>query len=60
MSGLKFMLMPFSLLIKNVTGNHDNSYLMLGVMIDNIYSHSYTQLHATKNHMYLAKKLNNI
>lgn len=50
------MLMPFSLLIQNVTGNHDNSYLMLSVMSDNICSHNYTQLHATNYHMYLAKK----
>lgn len=51
------MLMPFSLLIQNVTGNHDNSYLMLSVMSDNICSQSYTQLHATDYHMYLAKKI---
>ena len=50
------MLIPFSLLIQNVTSNHDNSYLMLSVMSDNICPHSYTQLHATKYHMYLAKK----
>lgn len=54
------MLMPFSLLIENVTGNPDNSYLVLNVMSDNICSHSYTQLHATKYHMCLAKKLNNV
>jgi len=54
------MLMQFSLLIQNVTGNHDNSYLMLSVMSDNICSHSYTQLHSAKYHMYLAKKWNNI
>jgi len=51
--------MAFSLLIQNVTGNHDNSYLMFSVMSD-ICSHSYTQLHAAKYHMYLAKKWNNI
>jgi len=60
MSGLKFVLMPFSLLIQNLTGNYDNSYLMLSVMSDNICSHICTQLHATKYHIYLAKKLNNI
>lgn len=52
--------MPFSLLIQNLTGNYDNSYLMLSVMSDNICSHICTQLHATKYHIYLAKKLNNI
>ena len=60
MSGLKFVFMPFSLLIQNVTGNHYNSYLMLSVMSDNICSQSYTQLHSAKYHMYLAKKWNNI
>jgi hypothetical protein len=54
------MFMPFSLLIQNVTGNHDNSDLMVSVMSDNISSHSYTQLHATKYHMYLAEKFNHI